>query len=330
VDIKRCLQGDDRGKLGHAGVGAASRPSPRCNCRPETWIFTTCCPAIAARSRKLCGPCVPSGSDFSGICIRTTSARGGPNGWRRCVSCGTSWSSCYRGCTGCRQTSGCGLSEQLACEATPIEADIDKFQAYRNDVAAVQRIAEAALEIERNVRTSLACEAALTVGLSVAAQETAGLLSVLDTTTAGAVAIDSDCPALEIGADVDIDLIHVTTALARIERLRHRVEQVLVGLERRHGPERYESLRWLVWELCDLYHRETGRPVTNSGDHVSRCNASGTRYTGTPQSPAGRFVLAVVTSLRLSRAHPRAVLFAMREYVARHPDAGRRGRKPGK
>jgi hypothetical protein len=55
------------------------------------------------------------------------------------------------------------------------------------------------------------------------------LLNVLDTTTAGAVAIDSDCPALEIGVDVDIDLTHVTTASARIERLRHRVEQVLVG-----------------------------------------------------------------------------------------------------
>ena len=158
----------------------------------------------------------------------------------------------------------------------------------------------------------------------------AELLCVLDTTTAGAVAIDSDCLALESGVDVDIDLIHVTTASARIERLRHRVERVLVGLEQRHGPERYESLRWLVWELCDLYHRETGRRVTNSADDVSRCNFSGTRYTGTPQSPAGRFVLATVKILQPSEALPRAVLFAMREYVALHRGSGsRRGRKPG-
>ena len=166
---------------------------------------------------------------------------------------------------------------------------------------------------------------------SGAALRIAELLCVLDTTTAGAVAIDSDCPALEIGGDGDIDLIEVTTASAHIERLRHRVERTLMGLEQRRGPERYESLRWLVWELCDLYHRETGRRVTNSADDVSRCNFSGTRYTGTPQSPAGRFVLAAVQILQPSEALPRAVLFAMREYVALHRGSGRRrGRKPVK
>ena len=223
------------------------------------------------------------------------------------------------------------LSEQLARDATPVEPDIDNFQAYRSDVAAVQQIGEAALEIERIVHMPpTAHDAALMVGLSVAAQETAGLLNVLDTTTAGAVAIDSDCPALEIGVDVDIESIDVATASTRIERLRHRVERVLMGLEQRHRPERHESLRWLVWQPCDLYHRETGRRVTNSADDVSRCNFSGTRYTGTPQSPAGRFVLAAVKFLQPSEALPRAVLFAMREYVALHRGCGRRrGRKPG-
>jgi hypothetical protein len=224
------------------------------------------------------------------------------------------------------------LSEQLARDATPVEPDIDNFQAFRSDVAAVQQIGEAALEIERIVHMPpTAHEAALIAELNGAALRIAELLCVLDTTTEGAVAIDSDCPALEIGVEVDIDLIDVTTASARIERLRHRVERVLVGLEQRHGPERHESLRWLVWELCDLYHRETGRRVTNSADDASRCNFSGTRYTGTPQSPAGRFVLAAVKILQPLEALPRAVLFAMREYVARHRDAGRRrGRKPAK
>jgi hypothetical protein len=53
------------------------------------------------------------------------------------------------------------LSEQLARDATLVERDVDNFQAYRSDVAAVQQIGEAALEIERIVRTSpITCEAA--------------------------------------------------------------------------------------------------------------------------------------------------------------------------
>jgi hypothetical protein len=191
-------------------------------------------------------------------------------------------------------------------------------------------------------------EAALMAELSGAALRIAELLCVLDTTTAGAVAIDSDFPALEIGVDVDIDLIHVTTASARIERLRYRVGQALTRLEQRHGPERCESLRWLVWQLCDLYHRETGRRVTNSAVRASHCNASGTNYTAKPESPAGHFVLAVVEILQPSEVWTkepdhwvaqrrarilnrgglaRTVYFVLREYVAHHPYSGRRRRR---
>jgi hypothetical protein len=224
------------------------------------------------------------------------------------------------------------LSGRLARSAISAEREVDNFQAYRRDVAAVQQIAEAAGDVEHMADKAPTTHGAeLMAALSDAAQKAAMLLSALDTTTAGAIAIDSACPALQIGGDGDIDLIDIATASARIERLRHRVERVLAGLEQRHGPERYESLRWLLWELCDLYHRETGRHVTNSPDNVSQCNASGTRYTGEPQSPAGRFVLAVAKILRPSEALPRAVLFAMREYVALHRGSkGRRGRKPVK
>jgi hypothetical protein len=98
----------------------------------------------------------------------------------------------------------------------------------------------------------------------------------------------------------------------------------------------------LVWSLCDLYHRETGKPVTNSA-------VEDYHYRGEPRSPAGRFVLACVEALQPAmswmkdpnhqaslprarilgeRALARAVYFSMREYVARHPAQGpRRGRR---
>jgi hypothetical protein len=117
---------------------------------------------------------------------------------------------------------------------------------------------------------------------------------------------------------------------------------VLTRLEQRRGPERCESLRWLVCQLCDLYHRETGRPVTSSAvfDYL---------YEGAPQSPAGKFVLAAAKAScppRAGCATPisavaqrhvdrewlgRPVYFAMREYVALHRGSKRRrGRKPVK
>jgi hypothetical protein len=123
---------------------------------------------------------------------------------------------------------------------------------------------------------------------------------------------------------------------------------VLARLERRRGPERCESLALLVWELCDLWHVETGQPVTSSAVAVTHYNYSGTHYTAKPQSPAGRFVLAATQALQPSGAWAqepddwmaprrasildkgrveRAVYFAMREYVAHHPSSGRRGRR---
>jgi hypothetical protein len=230
------------------------------------------------------------------------------------------------------------LSDQLAGSAEP---DVDNLQAYRNDVTAVQQIGEAAVEVERLLHTAPTTpDAALMAELSGTAQATAELLSALDTTTAGAIAIDSDRPALEIGADGDIDLINVAAVSARIKRLRDRVELVLTRLERRRGRERCESLRWLVWQLCDLYHRETGRPVTSSAvvDYL---------YKGAPQSPVGKFRLAAaeascppqsgcatpISPPAQRRVHREwlggPVYFAMREYVALHRGSGRRrGRKP--
>jgi hypothetical protein len=155
------------------------------------------------------------------------------------------------------------------------------------------------------------------------------------------VAIDAALPPLLIAEGDASDLVDFAVVCARIERLRWRVEQILDGLEHQRGPERFESLQWLVWELCELYRRETGRPVTNSA------RAEG-KYTSEPQSAAGRFVLAAVKALQPAevwRQEPdhrvaqrrdrifyqgvlgKAVLYAMREYVAHHSSIDeRRGR----
>jgi hypothetical protein len=145
-------------------------------------------------------------------------------------------------------------------------------------------------------------------------------------------------PPLEIAQNDEDDLIGLAMVCARIERLRCRVEKTLANLERRKGAERSESLRWLVWELCELYKRETGKRVTNSA-------ISKDKFTSEPQSPAGRFVLAAAAALRPSEAWmqehstwvkgmrarvlnkgglKRAVYFAMRKYVEHQSD--RRGR----
>jgi hypothetical protein len=125
--------------------------------------------------------------------------------------------------------------------------------------------------------------------------------------------------------------------------LKAQVGLTLDRLTKQGGPERQVSVSWLVWEACDLWTRETGEPVTNSAVRNGD-------YTGSPESPAGRFVLAVAEALQPSESwmaqHPRAdaavralkvaaspadrarvVHFAMRDYVAHHPPPGvRRGR----
>jgi hypothetical protein len=241
------------------------------------------------------------------------------------------------------------LSEQLSRGASDAEPDIDNFQAYRHDTAALQQIAEAAIVVERLQRTiSETRDAELMADLSDAARRASDCLCALDTTTAAAVAIDSKCPALDIGAVAD-DLIGFTIVCARVVCLQHRAGLALGLLECRGGPERFESLRWLVWQLCDLYNHETGRRVTNSADDPARCYHSGSKYTGMPRSAAGRFVLAAAKALQPSQpwmqtpdhqvaqkrvrlldepALARAVYFAIREYVAHNPPIGRRRGRP--
>jgi hypothetical protein len=234
------------------------------------------------------------------------------------------------------------LSKQLVFRLRPIEHHVDDFEAYSNDEEAVQLVGEAAINYGRmSGPASATGDAKLMDDLGGAAENTRQLLSALDTTTAGAVVLDTELPPLEIAEDDESDLIGFAMVCARIECLRCRVEETLAGLERRKGAERSESLRWLVWQLCELYERETGKRVTNSA-------MSKDKYTCEPQSPAGRFVLAAAAAVRPSEAWMRehyewvrgerarvlntgglksAVYFAMRKYIALHSSSsGRRGR----
>ena len=234
------------------------------------------------------------------------------------------------------------LAEQLASTCRSVEGDIDEFHAHCNDEEAVQQLGEAAANDARMMHAaSVTGDAELMDDIWDAAENTGQQLSALDTTTAGAVVFDDELPPLEIEQSDEDDLIGLAIACARIERLRCRVEKTLANLERRKGAERSESLRWLVWELCELYKRETGKRVTNSA-------ISKDKFTSEPQSPAGRFVLAAAAALRPSEAWmrehslwvrgtrarvlnkgglKRAVYFAMRQYVAHHSlSSDRRGR----
>jgi hypothetical protein len=125
--------------------------------------------------------------------------------------------------------------------------------------------------------------------------------------------------------------------------LKAQVGLTLDRLTKRKGPERQVSLSWLVWEACELWTRETGKPVTNSAFRNGR-------YSSAPESLAGKFVVAIVEALQPSESwvadrlpadaairarkfaaspadRARMVHFAMRDYVAHHRRPGtRRGR----
>ena len=81
-------------------------------------------------------------------------------------------------------------------------------------------------------------DAGLMNELSGAAEKAVQLLSVLDTTTAAALAIDTELPRLKIDADAGSAVIGFAIVGARIERLQHRAERTLADLECQTGPER--------------------------------------------------------------------------------------------
>jgi hypothetical protein len=173
--------------------------------------------------------------------------------------------------------------------------------------------------------------------ICAAAKAAIDLISSLDTNSESELLTDTLATGLLMVKDV------FSVVDAPLVALKAQVTQTLDRLRRQSGSKKELSTWWLVQELCDLWTQETGRPVTNSA--VRNGN-----YTGRPESPAGKFVLAVVGALQPSESwmgghlrvdapvrarkvaaplanQARTVYFAMRKYAADHPPPGaRRGR----
>jgi|SRR5579863_4706934 len=176
-----------------------------------------------------------------------------------------------------------------------------------------------------------------------AAERALGLFDLLDTTSAGEVLLafagfdPNHIPPVPSAGDA------YTTICARLARLRARVSTAREALSSRRGPHERTSLRLLVEQLCRLWLAETGTMVTSSA-------AVSGKYTGSPQSPAGRFIAATVEALLPSKAwleehasktataptkiimmsqagRATAINTMLADYVARHPGPERRGRR---
>jgi hypothetical protein len=229
------------------------------------------------------------------------------------------------------------LSELNPSLAAPQE---DEFTYFEQERESVERILDAAL-FAIEAKSALTRDRVLFDKLRSAAEDSLASLEGLDTTSEVDVLLAPATynhirPSPRIGAGQFI-------VRARLARLQLRVDLTLKALNRQRGPDQRLSLPWLVEELGDLWSRETGEIVTSSA-------ATGGRYSGVPQSAAGRFILASVEALQPSRAwleqheHMGASVSAMilnassgyrarvvnnilADYVARRPSMKRRGRR---
>jgi hypothetical protein len=180
-------------------------------------------------------------------------------------------------------------------------------------------------------------------GLAAAIEKMCVALFALDTTTESEIVFDAVISRPQVldlptgGEDL------LSRLCAQNRRLRKRLQVTLDSLEARRGPDRQRCLTVLVWQLCDLWFKETGQPVTSSG-------VQNRSYRGMPQSAAGRFVVAAVEALHSPEfqtnrekepglpvrartirgsvgARSRCVHFSMRQYVTHHRQSEvRRGR----
>jgi hypothetical protein len=221
--------------------------------------------------------------------------------------------------------------------------DVDPLASYSADKDAIEVVLEIASDVRRDLAGLGRTEDANLIGEVWAAANMVGpLLWNLDSTTDGDVVIDGRSAGSAV-ADNSADPFE--SLCAPVRRLHSRFKLALIHLGRRKGPEPRLSLGLLVWQLCDLWQRETGRRVTANAVKLGD-------YTGRPQSASGRFVCAAVEALQPSAAwidghkvvdppmratimmlppahRVQPVHSAMRAYVAadrRDPPALRRGR----
>jgi hypothetical protein len=212
------------------------------------------------------------------------------------------------------------------------------------DIAALEQLYEAAVDAKQRLlpHGDAAAISALE-HLCATTEETRNSLLLLDTNTSSEIFLDQMRTRAEAANDQRTDAFRKISA--SIARMHHEFETTCRRLESTKGPAVATSLQCLVWELCDLWTRETSLPVTNN---ASRNGV----YLGKPQSSAGMFVQAVVEAMQpsaqwladhgFSETAPvraqiigrgaghraRAEAFAMRRYVADHPQPGPRPGRP--
>ena len=180
------------------------------------------------------------------------------------------------------------LSEKLAgyCSSTA-QLNADPFASYSADRVQIEAVSERASDIcQTLVDGDKTSEATLIEEVHVAATGFTALLCNIDTTSEGEVIFDATRYLQPENSTDALD-----GASAAIHRMRDRFDLALSKLKRRKGTEPRASFVWLVWQLCDLWRRETGSPVTANP-------VKGGAYTGRPQSASGRFVCAAVEALQ--------------------------------
>jgi hypothetical protein len=170
---------------------------------------------------------------------------------------------------------------------------------FWNDMAAARRIALAAkgVGIDITVKKRPA-QAELIERLTHEANKTAGLLASLDTTTEGDVfLLGSSLVGKRLRKTESLDPL--MSARISLTRLRQRAIATLEYLEKRKGAEPAISLPLLVSELCELWRRETGSPVTGDtvGYRRNRMSKAGNFHKGRI-TVAGQFVLDLVKVFR--------------------------------
>ena len=90
--------------------------------------------------------------------------------------------------------------------------------------------------------------------------------------------------------------------------LRRAMEHAIEELKAQKGPERQGEVSWVVWELCRLYEKSTGKRATHSN------KGKDLGYRQEPQSEAGRFVRQCFKLID-SKVLPSNISQAMRFYV---------------
>jgi hypothetical protein len=148
----------------------------------------------------------------------------------------------------------------LECRSAVGQLDVDPVASYSADKTAIEVVSETASDVRHTLASVGRTDEAKLIGEVCAAAGTIlPLLWNLDTTTDGDVVIDAGSAGpLPTNDSADPFL----AVCAPVRRLRSQSELALTHLRRRKGPEARLSLGLLVSQLCDLWRRETGQPVT--------------------------------------------------------------------